>query len=119
MRLLVSLYFSMILQLAEFEAKEKEAQSSDGSPLTSQRPDPFFSMARQQLGQPKCGMKNMQEMSKPLVTEASDLKMTICLDKCHSTYVPYTGEAQDSGSQDKLIYTVDVVKLLAKAKLRT
>lgn len=34
-------------------------------------------------------------------------------------YVSYTREAQDSGSQDKVIYTVDVVKLLAKAKLRT
>ena len=109
----------MILQLAELEAREHEAQSSDGSPPTSQRPDPFFSLARQQLGQPMCGMKNVQEMSKSLVTEASDLKMTICLDKCHSMYVPYTREAQDSGSQDKVIYTVDVVKLLAKAKLRT
>lgn len=109
----------MILQLAELETREHEAQSSDGSPATSRRPDPFFSLARQQLGQLKCGMKNIQEMSKPLLTEASDLKMTICLDKCHSMYVPYTRKAQDSGSQDKVIYTVDVVKLLAKVTLRT
>ena len=62
-------------------------------------------------------MRNIQEMPKPLLTEASDLKMTICLDKCHSMYVSFTSEAQDSDSLDKLIYTVDVMKLLAKAKL--
>lgn len=107
----------MMLQLAE--AKEQKAQSSDSFSLTSQRPDPFLSVARRQLGQQKCGRRNIQEMPKPLVTEASDLKMTICLDKCHLMYVPFTSEAQDSGSQDKLIYTVDVMKLLAKAKLRT
>ena len=101
------------------QGREHEAQISDGSSLTSQRPDPFFSVARRQLSQPKCGMRNIQEMSNPFVTEATDLKMTIklCLDKCHSMYVPFTREAQDSDSQEKLIYTVDVMKLLAKAKL--
>ena len=34
-------------------------------------------------------------------------------------YVPFTREEQESDSLDKLIYTVDVMKLLAKAKLWT